>query len=150
LMLPTISGWLQFLPASVVLRRLLLIACALALVAIGYFGLVWTLRDWIFVTLLKKNILRRDELVLLWFAVGLLMLLRDQLIFLLLARERFHSLTTLTAASALVSLTVSVLSMRLIGVTGALLGVLAGEAVNVSCLLTLSTLEARRRPIVAA
>jgi O-antigen/teichoic acid export membrane protein len=149
MMLPTTSNWLQKLETPVVLRRLLFIATTLALAAVGYFGVLWLVRDWLFTTLLKKNFAQRDQLLLLWYAVGILMLLRDQLIHLPLARSRFHILTVLTSVSALLSLAVSYVSMRMVGVTGALLGVITGETVSVVGLLILSFLEARRPSRIA-
>ena len=144
MMLPTTSGWLQTMDARVVLRRLLLLASALALAALGYFAVLWLVRDWLFANVLKKQFAQRDRLLLLWYAVGLLMLLRDQLIYLLLARSRFHVLTLLTFVSALLSLITSYFSMRLIGVTGALWGVITGETISVIGLLTLSFMEVRK------
>ncbi|HTY48310.1 MAG TPA: hypothetical protein VMB48_01310 [Steroidobacteraceae bacterium] len=152
IMLPTITGWMQQHAACFVLRRLLAISAGLTLVALGYFGIVWLVRDWVFAQVMHKQISQRDPLLLLWFAVGILMLFRDQLLGLLLARERFHVLAMLTLASAVVALVISLWGMRAIGVTGALLGVLCGEVVNVSGLLTLAIMEAARhsRPLAAA
>lgn len=144
LMLPTISAWLQFRPAGAVLRRLLLIVSALTAGALCYFALLWLLRDWVFTNLIKKQVAQRDPLLLLWFGVGILMLLRDQLVYLLVARSRYHALTLLTLTCALLALTTSYFGMKLIGVTGALLGVLIGEAVNVTGLLLMSSVEARK------
>jgi len=149
IMLPTASGWLQTRSAAVVLRRMLLIASSLAAAALLYFAVLWVVRDWVFTVVLKKHVAQRDRLLLLWYAVGILMLLRDQLVYLLLARSRFHALTLLTLVSALVALTTSYVGMRLMGVAGALLGVLAGETLNVGGMLLLSTVEVRKRPGVA-
>lgn len=144
MMLPTVSGWLQARPAAEVLRRLLLIVGSLAAGALCYFAILWVLRDWVFTTLIKKQVEQRDELLLLWFAVAILMLLRDQIIHLMLARARFHALTWLTLMCALLALATSYFGMKLIGVAGALIGVLIGEAINVAGLLMLSSIEARR------
>lgn len=146
LMLPTVSNWLQAHDPRLVLNRQLLIAGALAAVAACYFTGVWIFRDWIFTNVLNKTLAQRDLLLLLWFAVGILMLLRDQLVYLLLSRSRVRALTILTLASALVSLATSYLSMRQIGAPGALVGVLVGELVNVSGLIILSIGESRRSP----
>jgi O-antigen/teichoic acid export membrane protein len=144
LMLPTISKWLQTRSTSNVLRRQLFIACALALAAIGYFVLLWSMRDWLFAKVLKKQLVQRDTLLSLWFAVGLLMLLRDQLVYLLLSKLRYRSLTILTFLSALIALASSYFGMLRVGPPGALLGIVAGELINVTGLVVLSLREARK------
>jgi O-antigen/teichoic acid export membrane protein len=144
LMLPTVSNWLQTQSAPRVLRRQFLIAGCLCAAALCYFGVLWLVRDWLFVNVLKKSPAARDQLLLLWFGVGLLMLMRDQLLYLLLSRSRFRSLTALTLLSAVVSLTTSYFGMHLIGPAGALVGVLMGELVNVSGLILLSFNESRK------
>jgi O-antigen/teichoic acid export membrane protein len=99
---------------------------------------------------LKKQLEHRDQLLLLWFGVGLLMLMRDQLLYLLLSKSRFRSLTVLTTLSAVISLTTSYFGMRLMGPGGALVGVLMGELVNVSGLIGLSLHEVRKHaPLMA-
>ncbi len=144
LMLPTVSNWLQKQSAPTVLRRQLMIASGMAAAALCYFAVLWLIRDWLFMHVLKKQIENRDSLLLLWFGVGLLMLLRDQLIYLLLSRSRFKSLTVLTFMSALIALATSYFGMHWIGTAGALVGVLFGELVNVSGLVLLSIAEVRK------
>jgi O-antigen/teichoic acid export membrane protein len=154
LMLPTVSNWLQTQSAPRVLRRQFAIAGGMCVAALCYFGLLWLVRDWLFVHILKKQLEHRDQLLLLWFGVGLLMLMRDQLLYLLLSRSRFRSLTVLTFLSALLSLTTSYFAMHRLGAGGALVGVLMGELVNVSGLILLSFNEVRKRdplpPVPAA
>ena len=149
LMLPTVSGWLQKHSAPIVLRRQLIIAGSLTAAALIYFGLVWLCRDWLFATVLKKQLAQRDQLLMLWYGVGLLMLLRDQLVHLLLSRSRFRILTVLTFVSALVSLTTSYFCMRVMGASGALVGVLIGEIVNVGGLIILSIAETKKKNVLA-
>ncbi len=144
IMLPTASGWLEHHRGRVVFRRLVMIAGALSLIAVCYYGVIWYTRDWIFANILKKSFAQRNELLLLWFGIGILMLFRDQLLYLPLARSRFRILTVLTAACAAVSLIVSFIVMRRIGVSGALIGVMTGEILSVLGLLALSEIEARR------
>jgi O-antigen/teichoic acid export membrane protein len=92
---------------------------------------------------------QRDELLLMWFAIALAMLLRDQLIYLLAVRERLRWTSTLTFFSALVSIAVSYFGIAYFGVIGALTGILVGEILNVSGLIFLSIMELRR-PVAAA
>jgi O-antigen/teichoic acid export membrane protein len=143
LMLPTTAGWLVHHKPQRVFRRLLLVAAGIALLSIIYIGVMWLMRDWIFTHVLKKTFAQRDLLLQLWSVAFVLMVCRDQLLYLLAARGRFRSLAALTLASALLSLTVSFLSMRLIGVVGALYGILAGELFNVAGITILSYRESR-------
>jgi O-antigen/teichoic acid export membrane protein len=149
LLLPTTSGWLSHHPAARVFRRLLMIAGALATAALLYFSLVWFLRDWIFAEVLKKQFADRDRLLLLWSAVFLTMVVRDQVLYLLVARERFRLLLMLTLSSALLSLGSGFWMMQFMGVTGAVLGVLIGELSNVTGIIVFSLREAERKMAVA-
>jgi O-antigen/teichoic acid export membrane protein len=147
---PVVAAWLDAHGPLTVLRRLLLIVAALVAVAVCYFGVVWLAREWIFAHILRKHIHDSDTLMLLWFAIGILMLIRDQIIYLPLARARYPALTFVTAFAAVVALAVCYFVLHLAGVTGALWGVLAGESVNVLGLLTLSLMETRRPAIAPA
>ena len=145
MMLPTISGWLDRHTGRTILRRIFLFTLALAAIALVYFLAVWLLRDWIFTHVFKKQFPDRDVLLALWFAVGILMLFRDQLIYLLIVRERFHRLTLMTLLCAVVGLTISYVGMRQHGAPGALIGVLCGELLTVFGIFVFSGLEARAR-----
>lgn len=145
LMLPTTSSWLRQHGARTVFLRLLLLSGALALAAGCYFGLLWELRDAIFADILKKQFAQRDLLMSLWFAIFLLMIFRDQLLFLPLARGRYRILTGLTFVSALTSLTVGYVTIARIGAQGALIGVLTGETLSVCGLIIMSIIEMRKR-----
>lgn len=144
LMLPLTSGWLHAHGAPLVLRRLGQFATGVTAAAALYLLLLWLSRDWVFAHVLKKQFAHSDTLLLLWFGVFLLMVARDQMIYLLIARERFRSLAALTGVSAVVSLLVSFEAMRHLGVIGAPLGVLVGEAINVTGILALSWRESSR------
>jgi O-antigen/teichoic acid export membrane protein len=145
MMLPTTAAWLNTHSAPTVLRRLLLFALGLGVASLCYFAVIWFTRDWLFAHVLKKTFPQRDSLLLLWFAVSLMTLLRDQLLYLLSARQRFRSMTTLTLVSALCSIVLSYVCMRYFGVIGALLGILVGELLNVAGLIVLSAIEAQRQ-----
>jgi O-antigen/teichoic acid export membrane protein len=144
LMLPTTSAWQLEHGPRVIFTRLLLLCVGLAGIAWVYFGGVWLLRDWLFTVVLKKEFPQRDLLVSLWFGVFTLMIFRDQLLFLPLARGRYRVLTGLTMISAVVSLTVSYLTMVRIGMVGAVIGVIIGEAISVVGLLALGAFELRK------
>ncbi len=146
MMLPTVVRWLNVYSQPRVLRRLFGFTLLLAVAALCYFSLLWVFRDWVFTHVLKKQFPQRDSLLLLWFAVGLLMLCRDQLLYFLTAREQFRTMTMLTLASAVLALGISYWELPRVGVIAALLGVLAGELLNVGGLIVLSAIESRRCP----
>jgi O-antigen/teichoic acid export membrane protein len=144
LMLPTASGWLQKHGARTVFSRLALLAAALSGLALCYLAVVWLCRDWIFANLLHKQFEQRDLLLTLWSVIFVLMIFRDQLLYLPLARTRYRPLTALTLASAVLSLAVSYLCMVRIGVAGALVGVLSGEILSVAGLVVFGFIEMHR------
>jgi O-antigen/teichoic acid export membrane protein len=146
LMLPTASAWLQESRPAVVFRRLVLLSLGIAFIALCYLGVVWTLRDFIFADVLHKQFVQRDLLLVLWSLIFILMVFRDQLLFLPLARARYRPLTFLSLGCAITSLTVSYLAMRHVGAMGALIGVLTGEAINVAGLISMSIIEINREP----
>lgn len=144
LMLPLVSRWLHEHGTPRVLRRLLAISMALVGASLGYFALVWLVRDWIFNAILHKQFGQRDELLVLWFVIFLVMVVRDQLIYFVAARGRFRALSALALLSAVLSLTVSYWAMREWGAAGALIGVLLGELLNLGGVVMLSFRESRR------
>ena len=144
LMLPMAARWLHNHGPASVLKRLALFTLGLSCAALLYFGIMWLLRDWIFDSILHKHFEDRDTLLGLWICVFLMIMFRDQMIWLLIARERFRPLAGLTAASAGVALSVSYLAMVRVGVSGALIGILVGESVQVGGIVIMSLREAGR------
>lgn len=138
LMLPLASGWLHQHGASVLLRRLAIFAFGLAAATLCYFVILWLLRDWIFAVVLKKQFAQRDAMLILWSAIFLVIVIRDQLVYLLAAQGRFRVLTLLTLASAVISLAASYWGMLRFGVAGALAGMLIGELINIFGIVILS------------
>ena len=130
LMLPLAARWLHENGAALVLRRLLGFGLSIAAIAVCYFALLWLLRDWIFDVVLDKRFAQRDLLLLLWSASFVLMAVNQQLLWLLIVRERFRRLTALTLLSATVALVCSYFGMLRIGGAGAPLGILIGESIN--------------------
>lgn len=150
LMLPLSSGWLHRHGAPLLWRRLMWFGFGLAAIAMCYFVTLWLLRDWIFDMVLKKQFAHRDQLLILWSLAFLVMVVRDQLIYLLVVRGRFHFLTSLAFVTAVLSLTISYWGMLRFGTAGALLGVLAGEIINLAGIVWLSLRETERgEPVVA-
>jgi len=153
LMLSMTAGWLHQQGLAVAFRRLTLFALGLGAVSLCYFVLVWWLRDWIFADLLHKQFAQRDQLLLLWSVAFLCMVIRDQLLYLLVALERFRQLTSLACISATVSLIAGYLSMQQWGVIGAPAGVLVGEMINLAGILILALRQAlikQRSAVVTA
>lgn len=149
-MLPTVSGWLQRTGARTVMYRQVGVTIGLTLVSAVYLLLLWIFRDWIFAVILKKNFANRDQLLLVWFAVAIVMVFRDQLSYLLTARARFRATSTLVMFCTIISLLTGFLLMRSIGPAGALLGLLVGEVANVIGIVVLCLIEIRRNPLPGA
>jgi O-antigen/teichoic acid export membrane protein len=140
---PTVSKWLQDYPVRAVFHRLSLLAAGIAGLAMLYFVIMWFLREWVFTYVIKGHFEHRDTLLLLWSAVFLLMAVRDQMLYLPAARGRFRIMAWLTLLTAIVSLLISYVCMRMFGMVGALVGVLSGEAFNIVGFIALSLREIR-------
>jgi O-antigen/teichoic acid export membrane protein len=138
LMLPFASGWLHQHGAATARRRLWISALGLGAAALCYSGVLWWFREWIFTVILHKRFIHRDELLLLWSAIFLVIVMRDQMNYLLAAQGRFRSLTLMTLGSAVVSLAASYLAILRFGVPGALMGMLLGESISAVGTLILS------------
>lgn len=145
LMLPLSAGWLHRHGDALLMRRLAWLALAFAGVSLAYFGLLWWWREWIFGVLLRKDLAQHGSILLLWGAIFLLMVMRDQLSYGLAAHGRFRELTLLTLACAVLSLAASFAGMLRLGVIGALFGVLLGEGASLIGVVLLL-----RRPDVGA
>jgi O-antigen/teichoic acid export membrane protein len=138
---PTVSRWLQHQPVREVFKRLSLLAAGIAALGASYVIVMWLSRDWIFTHVTKGQFEHRDALLLLWSAVFLLMAVRDQMLFLPAACGRYRIMAWLTLATAVFSLVTCYVCMRLLGVVGALIGVLSGEAFNILGFVALSFRE---------
>ena len=130
LMLPLAARWLHESGAPLVLRRLFWFALGIAAVSLCYFATLWILRDWVFDVVLKKHFAQRDLLLLLWSAGFVLMAVNQQLLWLLVVRERFRALTFLGLVSAAAALACSYWGMLRFGGAGATLGILIGEFIR--------------------
>lgn len=141
-MLPLVSRWLHQSNAPAVLRRLFWFALAIGGAAVCYFTVLWILRDWVFGVVLNKHFAQRDALLMLWSASFVVMAVNQQLLWLLIARERFRRLTSLGLVSAMVGLGCSYWGMQHFGGAGAPLGILTGEVVSFIGLMLLCLREA--------
>jgi len=143
-LLPLAADWVYRLGVLPALRRLALVSLGFVALSLFYFGVVWLAREWIFSVLLRKSFAARDELLLLWCGAFALMLVRDQFVKLLAARERFPVLASITIASAAVSLVFSYVATLRLGEAGAVAGIVIGELINVTGVIILSCQEIRR------
>jgi len=143
LLFPMTSRWVRDLGTAAAARRLSLLVAGLLLMALCYMGAMWLLRDWIFNVVLKKHFARRDVLLLLWSAVFLVTLCRDQLATLPAACERFRSMSMNTGMSALVWLVASYIAIQRLGAAGAVVGILVGELTNIVGIVAIMIEESR-------
>lgn len=145
LMLPTASAWVVEHGPESTFRRVTLAALGITGAAMLYLSIVWVARDLIFSTILHKHFAQLDLLLVLWSVTSIVMVFRDQVLYFLLARARYRSLTLLTLLCAIVSLLTSYWALLRIGVAGAPVGVLTGEVLNVAGLLGMSVYELKRQ-----
>lgn len=141
---PITADWVHRLGVRAALQRLALVSVALVACACGYFAVIWMFRDWIFTDLLHTDFPQRDALLLLWCGAFVLMLVRDQLVKLLAALERFPALASITVSSAMLSLGGGYVAMLHFGETGAVAGILVGELANIAGIVALTFRELRR------
>lgn len=138
LMLPLATGWLDRHGPALLRRRMAMFAAGMAAATALYFAVLWLERDWVFAVLLRKQFAQRDSLLLLWGALFLVMVVRDQFAYVIAAQQRFRALTQLTMASAGLSLLASYAGMQRFGAPGALGGMLVGELISLVGILLLS------------
>lgn len=143
LMFSTSTLWLQRHGSRGLLRRVLAFALALSCVSIAYIAVMWSMRDWIFLHVLKRDYPQRDLLLSIWSAVFLCTVIRDQVIFLLMARHQFKRLAALTLCCALLGLSVTFTAIGRYGAAGGLLGLLAGEVAHVLGVIVLTVRDMR-------
>lgn len=143
LLLPMAARWNDQLGLDPMLRRLVLFAGVVTLLHLIYFAALWVFRDWVFVELLRKPVEQRDQMLVLWMAVFLTACVRDLCMTAILVRQKFRSMTWLTAIAAVVALASCWLGMQVYGVAGAITGLLLGEAINLVGVLMLIARERR-------
>jgi len=150
LLFPMTTRWVHDIGPRGATRRLLALVAGLGSAALVYMAAMWILRDWIFVYILKKSFPQRDSLLLLWSAVFLVTLCRDQLATLPAARARFRDMTLMTGFSAVIWLLSSYTAMLHYGPPGAVLGILIGEVVNMAGILFMIFRETRQHKVATA
>ena len=141
---PLVSRWHEEVGVGEVLRRLLWITTVLLVLGVFYAAGVWLLQDWFFEDVLKKAIHDRDALLLLWSAVFIVMLVRDQICSFLVVRSRLRALSQFTVVWSVLALLAIWFAIPHWGAEGAVVGILAGEVLNLLGMLVLSYNEVRR------
>jgi O-antigen/teichoic acid export membrane protein len=111
--------------------------------SIAYIAVMWSMRDWIFLHILRRDYAQRDLLLGIWSLVFFCTVIRDQVIFLLMARGHFKRLAGLTLFCAALGLSVTFAAIGPLGAAGGLLGLLAGEVAHVIGVLVLTAREMR-------
>ncbi len=86
---PIAAGWLHEDGASATLRRLLWFSGGMGAATVVYGALVWLMRDWIFLDLMRKDFAQRDAMLLMWVGLFLMMSMREPLMLLAVLRQRF-------------------------------------------------------------
>jgi O-antigen/teichoic acid export membrane protein len=143
-MFPTAATWLLKHGSAVVFRRLLLIASGLGALTLCYCASVWLFRDLIFEKVMHKTYPQSDVLILLWSAVILVMVFRDQIYYLLAAAGKHRVVTFVTASSAVIALIVGYIAITHYGAVGAPVGVLTGELCNLCGIVLLCLHQIRK------
>lgn len=141
---PLASDWMHGMGARRTLRRLMLFSLALALFTLLYGAVIWLLRDWIFLDLMRKDFPQRDLLLVLWIGLFVLMVIREPIMMVPLLRQRFRALSAATLACALIALAISYVGMLQLGPVGAVIGILTGEACYGLAVIVMAWREVRR------
>lgn len=141
---PLASDWMHGMGARRTLRRLMLFSLALALFTLLYGAVIWLLRDWIFLDLMRKDFPQRDLLLVLWIGLFVLMVIREPIMMVPLLRQRFRALSAATLFCALIALAISYVGMLQLGPIGAVIGILVGEACYGLAVLVMAWREVRR------
>jgi len=147
---PLASHWMHQMGARRTLRRLALFSLALGVITLVYGAVIWLLRDWIFLDLMRKDFAQRDTLLLLWCALFILMVMREPVMMVAVLRQRFRALSGATLACAIISLGISYAAMLQVGPMGAAIGILVGEACYCATVIVLVLREARKDGQAAA
>lgn len=141
---PLASDWMHGMGARRTLRRLMLFSLALALFTLLYGAVIWLLRDWIFLDLMRKDSPQRDLLLVLWIGLFVLMVIREPIMMVPLLRQRFRALSAATLVCALIALAISYVGMLQLGPVGAVIGILTGEACYGLAVIVMAWREVRR------
>jgi hypothetical protein len=105
---------------------------AIGALELGYFLVVWFMRDWIMVNVLHKHIDGADRLLILWAGVALVAVFRDLLQCALIAMGKLQSLAGLVGVSALAAVLTMWFGITWWGAAAVLIGQIVGELINLA------------------
>lgn len=146
MMIPSAAIWLAEFGLRRLLRRLSIFFVCIAALDLIYIALVWVFRDWLSGDLLRKTIGDRDRLLLLWALVALIGLTRDMFGCAMAALGLFKPMARLSAACAVLSLSLIWFGLSRWGPAAALIGQIAGETLNLAGFAFLLWRADRRAP----
>ncbi len=142
-MFATSKLWLKHHGSAGLLRRILVFTLGMACASIAYVAVMWSMRDWIFLHVLKRDYPQRDLLLAIWSLIFFCTVMRDQVIFLLMAKGQFKRLAGLTLVCAILGLSVTFALIHRFGAAGGLLGLLAGEFAHVIGVMALTVRDTK-------
>ena len=143
IMFATSKLWLKHHGSEGLLRRVLGFTLGMACATIAYVAVMWAMRNWIFLHVLKRDYPQRDLLLIIWSLITFCTVMRDQVIFLLMAKGQFKQLAGLATFCAVLGLSLTYVLIHRFGAAGGLLGLLAGEIANVAGVMLLSARDRR-------
>jgi len=143
-LMPMAAGWLHEHGARKTLMRLCAFSLALGLGAAIYVVIAWVLRHWIFIDLMHKDFAKRDELLLLWSCIFLIMALREPIMLVSVMRQHFRILAATAGVCSVIALAASYVCMQAWGAPGAPFGILIGEVAYFTVAIVLALVEVRR------
>lgn len=138
MLMPIAARWLHQEGLPSLLRRLMIIMGILLLLDVVYLTVLWILRHWIIIDLMKVDIPEADLLIILWALHALFATAHSMLQAATMAMEMFRVLAWLSALSAIVALGAMWTCVPVFGSPGAIIGTAAGELtflVGISLLL---------------
>jgi O-antigen/teichoic acid export membrane protein len=142
-MFATSKLWLKNHGDRGLLRRILVFTLGMSCATIAYIAVMWSMRDWIFLHILKRDYQQRDLLLGIWSLIFFCTVMRDQVIFLLMAKGQFKRLAGLTFFCAVLGISVTFILIQRFGAAGGLLGLLAGEIAHVVGVMILTFRDTR-------
>ena len=149
-MFSTSKLWLKHHGSEGLLRRILLFTFGMACTTIAYIAVMWVAREWIFLHVLKRDYPQRDLLLGIWSLIFFCTVMRDQVIYLLMAKGQFKRLAGLVGFCAALGLAVTFVLIGPYGAAGGLLGLLAGEIANLIGILVFTIHDARAASAMGA
>jgi O-antigen/teichoic acid export membrane protein len=142
---PTAATWHAEAGLAPLLRRLGGFFLGIGLLDLIYLSMLWTCRDWLLGTVLRKHVAQPDELLALWTLVAIIALAREILQVALLVLGQAKAMAKLVGLSAVAALLVSWFGVAWWGAPAVLIGTVVGELVNLAGLGLLLRKEYRRQ-----